>query len=47
VQIANQDGLRRRIAALEPLVSKEHDAATRVAVSRELAARNFAPARAA
>jgi hypothetical protein len=24
VQIANQDGLRRRIAALEPLVSKSH-----------------------
>jgi alpha-L-glutamate ligase-like protein len=47
VQIANQDGLRRRIAALEPLVSGQHDAAARVAVSRELAARNFAPARAA
>lgn len=47
VQIANQDGLLRRIAVLDPLASEPRTPAERVAISRELALRNFSVGKAA
>lgn len=47
VQIANQDGLRRRIRMLDPLAERCHSPAERVALSRDLARRNYRNNRAA
>ena len=47
VQIANQDGLVRRLAALDPLAAATRSPEERVALSCELAARGFRPAAAA
>lgn len=47
VQIANQDGLRRRIKAVDPLAERSHSPEERVALARELARHGFRGARAA
>jgi len=47
VQIANQDGLRRRIAMLDPLAERSHSPEERVALARDLARRGYTAHRAA
>ncbi len=47
VQIANQDGLRRRISAVDPLAGQERSPEERVALARELALAGYQPIRAA
>lgn len=47
VQIANQDGLRRRIEAIDPLAERSHSPLERVALARDLARRGFRAGRAA
>jgi alpha-L-glutamate ligase-like protein len=42
IQIANQDGLRRRIAAIDALPEAQREAGERVALARELASRGYA-----
>jgi len=47
VQIANQDGLRRRIEMLDPLAERSHSPEERVALARDLARRGYSAHRAA
>jgi alpha-L-glutamate ligase-like protein len=47
VQIANQDGLRRRIKMLDPLAEREHSPEERVALARDLARHGYRSRRAA
>jgi alpha-L-glutamate ligase-like protein len=47
VQIANQDGLRRRIKMLDPLAEREHSPEERVALARDLARHGYRSKRAA
>ena len=47
VQIANQDGLRRRVKMLDPLAERSHTPEERVALARDLARHGFRDARAA
>jgi hypothetical protein len=42
VQIANQDGLRRRIKRVDPLAEQARSPEERVALAQELAARSYA-----
>ncbi len=44
IQIANQDGLRRRLKVLDPMAAVPRDVEERVTVACELARRNFAAA---
>jgi alpha-L-glutamate ligase-like protein len=47
VQIANQDGLRRRIRMLDPLAEQARPPEDRVALAQDLARRGYLPGRAA